>query len=550
MKTIIIGGVAGGMSAATRLRRLDENREIIILEKGAYVSFANCGLPYYVGNEIVNREDLIVQTPKQLQDRFNLDVRVNSEVVSIDPNYKTVQIKQGEQTYEEIFDDLIISVGAKPFVPPILGIQEASNVYTVRNIPDIDAIMNALASNNIKHVSVLGAGFIGLEMAENLRKRHVEVTIVDVLPHVLANADIEMATFLHEELKKNSIQLLLGKKVVELKQHGAQIVFDDGSLLNTDMIIAAAGIQADTHFLKESGIALNERGSILIDEQYQTNFKDIYAVGDATITKHSITKEPVAIALASPANRQGRQVADVIVRQRKQANKGNLGTAIVRVFNQTFAYTGLNEKQLKNANLPYACVHIQAKDHAGYYPNSTLIELKLLFNKIDGILYGAQAVGEKGVDKRIDILATAIKANLTVFDLQELEFTYAPPFGSAKDPVNMVGYAASNIVEKLSDSIQWSTLHEQLDKDIQLIDVREPNEYAHGTIKTAITIPLHELRDKLSTLDKTKETVIYCHSGLRSYLAERILKQNGFQVKNLDGAYHLYAMMHPEDIVR
>lgn len=550
MKTIIVGGVAGGMSSATRLRRLDEDREIIIIEKGPYVSFANCGLPYYVGEEIKQREALVVQTPEQLQDRFALDVRVNAEVIKVDAHNKRVTIKTDEKTYEESYDELILSPGAKPILPFIDGLQEANNVFSVRNIPDIDRIMDSLHNQNIENVTILGAGFIGLEMAENLQKRGLKVNLVDMLDHVLANADIEMATFLHKELMKHNVNLLLNKKVVAFKQKGKQIIFSDDTTLDTDMIIASIGIQADTHFLAGSNIETNERGSIIVDKNYQTSQKDIYAVGDAIVTPHFLSKKNVMIALASCANRQGRQVADVIVNKRQNANKGNLGTAIVRVFDQVFAYTGLNEKQLKNEGYDYACVHIQAKDHAGYYPNSSMIELKLLFDKNTGQIYGAQAVGEKGVDKRIDVLATAIKAKMSVFDLQELELTYAPPFGSAKDPVNMAGYAASNIVEGISTNIQWYDLANLQDENTQLLDVREHLEQQLGTIPKAIHIPLNTLRGQLHRLDPNKEVIVYCHSGLRSYIAERILKQNHFKVKNLDGAYHLYAMMYPEKIVR
>ncbi len=550
MKTIIVGGVAGGMSCATRLRRLDEHREIIVLEKGEYVSFANCGLPYYIGEEIKQRDSLIVQTPQQLQDRFQLDVRTNHEVVAIHPETKTISIKNNQHVYEESYDELVLSPGAKPFIPPIEGMLEAKNVYSVRNIPDIDRIMQTLATKQVRNVTILGAGFIGLEMAENLRKRNIEVNLVDMLDHVLANADVEMASFLHNELVANNVNLYLNKQVVALQQEGHLLVFNDGSTLTTDMIIASVGIIPDTKFLNGSGIEVSTRGGIIVDENYETSQPSIYAVGDASLSKHYITKEDVMIALASPANRQGRQVADVIVNQRKNANKGNLGTAIVRVFNVTFAYTGLNENQLRQQGYDYDSVHIQSKDHAGYYPDSTMIELKLLFNPNTGEIYGAQAVGENGVDKRIDVIATAIKAKLSVFDLQELELTYAPPFSSAKDPVNMLGYAASNIVEQVSKNIQWFELDDYVAQGAQLLDVREENEQTKGTIQGALCIPLHSLRENLDKLDPNKEIVVYCHSGLRSYLAERILKQNNFEVKNLDGAFHIYAMMHPDKIAR
>ena len=550
MKTIIVGGVAGGMSCATRLRRLDETRNIIVIEKGNYVSFANCGLPYYIGEEIKQRNQLLVKTPQQLNARFVLDIRTNQEVVAIHPENKTITIKTDSKTYDESYDELVLSPGAKPFVPPVNGIQDARNLYHVRSIPDVDKIIEQLQTQAITSITILGAGFIGLEMAENLHKRGYKIHIVDMMDHVLANADSEMASFLHQELIKQGVSIHLNKQLIALKEQGKQLVFSDNSILTSDVIISSIGVQADTNFLKNSGIALNTKGSILIDENYETNKKDIYAIGDAASANHFLTKKPTMIALASPANRQGRQVADVIMKLRKKANKGNLGTAIVRVFDLTFAYTGLNEMQLRLSNTPYAVVHIQSKDHAGYYPNSSNIDLKLLFDRFSGLIYGAQAVGKKGVDKRIDVIATAIKAHLNVYDLQELELSYAPPFGLAKDPVNMVGYAASNIIDGISNNVQWYNLDETKIQEVQLLDVREPSEWKNGVIKGATCIPLDTLRENLDTLDKKKETIVYCHSGLRSYLAERILQQNGFIVKNLDGAFHIYAMMYPENIVR
>lgn len=550
MKTIIVGGVAGGMSAATRLRRLDENREIIVLEKSEYVSFANCGLPYYVGQEIVERSELIVQSPEQLKARFQLDVRVRNEVIAINTDKKEVMVLHDGKTYVEAYDELILSPGAKPIVPRISGVDENTKLYTVRNIPDIDKIMQRL-DDSIRSVVVLGAGFIGLEMAENLHKRGLDVTIVDRLPHVLSSVDIEMATFLHKEIERNGIHLLLEKQVNEIHKDGKQLVLSDGGVIDTDMIVFSIGVQADTGFASAAGIATTDRGNIIIDENYETNIKDIYAVGDATVSKHWITKQPVMIALASPANRQGRQVADVIVNHKRNVNKGNLGTAIVRICDQVLAFTGLNERQLKEVGYNYAVLHTQSKDHAGYYPGSTNMDLKLLFHKETGQIYGAQAVGAKGIDKRIDVLATAIKGNLTIFDLPELELSYAPPFGSAKDAVNMLGYAAMNIVEGFSQNIQWYEVQEACARGAVLLDVREPGEQDRGIIKGAIKIPLHTLRNHLNELDTNKEMIVYCHSGLRSYLAERILKQHGFdKVKNLDGAYHLYAMMYPDTIVR
>lgn len=550
VKTIIVGGVAGGMSAATRLRRLDEQREIIVFEKGEYVSFANCGLPYYVGGEIQERDDLLLQTPAQLKARFRLDVRVKSEVVAIDPKQKKITVCANGETYDERYDDLILAPGAKPIVPAIAGLENPNDIYTIRNVMDIDKVQDAINLGNIRHATVVGAGFIGLEMVENLRKRGIEVTLIDRLSQVLAAVDVEMATFLNDELKHHKVDVRLNQEVVKIEHQGTSITLSDGSVIATDMIILAIGVRPDTAIMAAADIQCSAQGGILVDENYETNKQHIYAVGDAVVSKHWISAKPVMVALASPANRQGRQVADVIAFGKSGLNKGNLGTAIVRFFDKTLAFTGLSEKQLQALDYHYQCIHIQSKDHAGYYPGSTMIELKLLFDKHTGQLYGAQAVGEAGVDKRIDVLATAIKAKLKVQDLPELELSYAPPFGSAKDPVNMIGYAAMNLIDGLSDNVQWYEVVDFLAKGATLLDVREAEEYERGHIKTATWIPLNDLRDRIAELDNSGLIIVYCHSGLRSYIAERLLKQYGFQVKNLDGAYHLYAMMYPENIVK
>ena len=453
MKVIIIGGVAGGMSAATRLRRLNEEAEIIIFEKGPFVSFANCGLPYYVSGEISERSQLLVQTPESLQARFNLDVRPHHEVLSIDSHAKMITVKHEDQTFTETYDHLILSPGAKPFVPPIEGIAEAKNAFSLRNVPDLDNIMTVLDGEQPKEAVVIGAGFIGLEMAENLQMRGVKVTIVEKAPHVLPPLDEEMAAFVKKELEANNVRVITSQSAVAFKDEGRTIVLEDGSELTSGLTILSVGVTPENHLAQSAKIELGLRGGILVDENYETSQKDIYAVGDAIVVKNQITGEDALISLASPANRQGRQVADVISGL-KRKNKGSIGTAIVRTFNMTAASTGLSERAVRLAGLPYQVVHTSGKDHASYYPGATDITLKLIFNPETGTIYGAQGVGQKGVDKRIDILATAIKGNLTVEDLPELEFTYAPPFGSAKDPVNMLGYVALNLMEGLSESIQ------------------------------------------------------------------------------------------------
>lgn len=547
-KIIIVGGVAGGMSAATRLRRLNETAEIIVLEKGPYVSFANCGLPYYVSGEIENREDLLVQTPEALKARFNLDVRPNSEVLAIETQEKQVVVKNSEDTYRLGYDKLILSPGAKPVIPQIKGITEAETVFTLRNVPDVDKLMARIESTKPKHATIVGAGFIGLEMVENLAKRGISVTLVEKAPHVLPTLDEEMAAFVQNELVQQQVEVLTNAAVVEFREAGHMLVLDTGQEVATDLVILSVGVQPESTLAAEAGLELGLRSGILVDDHYETSQKDIFAVGDAIVVKQQITGENALISLASPANRQGRQVADVIAGLPRK-NQGSIGTAIVRVFAKTAASTGLNERQLKAMNRPYEIVHISGKDHAGYYPEATEINLKLLFDPNDGKIYGAQAVGTKGVDKRIDILATAIKGNLTVEDLPELEFTYAPPFGSAKDPVNMAGYAALNLIEGQSESIQWHELNEQLAAGSILLDVRNEAELKQGRFSNSLAIPLPQLRERLAELDKNQSYIISCHSGLRSYIGERILKQNGFKVKNLDGAFALYKTVRPGELI-
>lgn len=541
-KILIVGGVAGGMSAATRLRRLNENAEIIVFEKGPYVSFANCGLPYYVGGEIAEREKLIVQSAKALKNRFNLEVRENSEVIAIDSEGKKVTVVSNGESYFESYDKLILSPGAKPLIPQIKGLNQATNVFSLRNIPDVDKIMAYLAAKESKSATIIGAGFIGLEMAENLAKRGLSVTIVEKAPHVLPTIDREMAAFVNEELIKNNLSVMTNRGAVEFKND--EILLDNGESLQSDLTILSVGIQPETSLAKSAGIKLGLRNAILVDEHYETSVKDIYAVGDAIVVKNQLGQDAL-ISLASPANRQGRQVADIISGLSIK-NRGSLGTAIVRVFDLQVASTGLSEFQLRGLKINHKIVHVTANNHAGYYPDATSIVLKLIFEPESGQIFGAQAIGKEGVDKRIDILSTAIKAKLTVFDLPELELTYAPPFGSAKDPVNMAGYAAINLLLGQSENIQWHELAAELAKGKVLLDVRKPNELAKGKFKNSQNIPLDDLRERLNELDKKTEYIVSCQSGLRSYNAERILKQEGYKVKNLDGAFGLYSKVTKE----
>ncbi len=550
MKIVIIGGVAGGMSAATRLRRLNETAEIIVLEKGPYVSFANCGLPYYVAGEIDERTDLLVQTPETLQARFDLDVRPNSEAISIDSNNKEVVVQTDQETYTLGYDKLILSPGAKPFIPPAKGLEEAENIFTLRSVPDVDAIANFINIHNSKKAVVIGAGFIGLEIAESLAQRGMEVTIVEKAPHVLPPFDEEMAAYIRKELVANGVKLYTGLAAESFEEKGKIVVLENGERLESDVTLMSVGVKPETTVALTAGVETGLRGGIVVDDQYETSQKDIYAVGDAIVVKQQINGEDTMIALASPANRQGRQVADVISGL-KRKNKGSIGTAIVRVFKMAAASTGLNERQLQQADEAYEVIHIQGKSHAGYYPNAKTIVLKLLFHPTTGKIYGAQAIGEDGVDKRIDIIATAIKAGMTVQELPELEFTYAPPFGSAKDPVNMAGYVALNLMEGISESVQWYELEDKQAEGYLLLDVRNEGELkSNGRLKGAVNIPLDSLRDRMAELPKDQPIIVSCHSGLRSYAAERILKQNGYQAKNLDGAFALYSTVKPEKVVK
>lgn len=550
MRVVIIGGVAGGMSAATRLRRLSEEIEIIVLEKGPYVSFANCGLPYYVSGEISERSELILQTPEQLKKRFNIAVYPETEVIKIDRKNKTVVTNSNGNQEEIRYDTLILSPGADPVIPVIEGLDEATNVYTLRNVPDVDKIVAAVKQEQPKNAVVIGAGFIGLEMAENLQHLGINVTLVEAAPQLLPPLDEEMAAFVEEELKRKGVTVYTGAGATAFTDSGKSIELSSGEVLMSDFTILSIGVKPASDLAIAADLETGLRGGIIVNQSYQTNDPDIYAVGDAILVKQQITGEDALISLASPANRQGRQVADVIAGVPRK-NQGSIGTAIVRVFDLAAASTGLSEHQLRRSNLEYKAVHITSKSHAGYFPGSHPIVMKLLFHPVSGKIYGAQAVGQDGVDKRIDSIATAIKAGLTVMDLPELEFTYAPPFGSAKDPVNMIGYVATNIVEGFSENIQYYELKEALEQGAFFLDVRNPDELKNnGALPDAKNIPLDELRERFTELPTDKEIIVSCQSGQRSYLAERLLKNNGFKVKNLDGAFQIYRRMYPQEVIK
>ena len=537
MKAVIVGGVAGGAGAAARLRRKDETAQIIMLEKGEYISFANCGLPYYVGDVITQREELLLQTPESFNARFQVDVRVNNEVLSVDTGKKTVTVlnhKTGE-TYTESYDKLILSPGASPIVPN-MEIQHPEHVFTLRNIPDTFKIKDYLNSHNPRTAAVIGGGYIGLEMADNLCRLGLEVSVIEAASHVIASLDEDMSHELQNHLRSKGLDLHLGSMAQRIDRD--QVILSDGREIPADMVILSIGVRPETGFLKDSGIALGSRGEILVDEYLQTNVPDVYAVGDAIGVKSFGTGADAIIPLAGPANKQARIVADNLCGEKK-AYHGTQGTAIAKVFDMTAAVTGENETTLRRAGIAYRKTFTISPSHAGYYPGGSTMVVKLLYTP-EGKVLGAQIVGRDGVDKRMDVLASAIRAGMDVFDLQELELAYAPPFSSAKDPVNMAGYVAGNVVEGRMIPFYVEDLA-SLPENAFLLDVRTPGEFAHGTIPGAVNIPVDVLRQRLSEVPKDKEIHIFCAVGLRGYIAQCILRQNGYETKNLSGGYRLYA---------
>jgi CoA-disulfide reductase len=548
-KIIIVGGVAGGATAAARLRRISEDVEIVLVERGEHISFANCGLPYYIGETIKDRSKLLVQTVKGMSDRFNLDIRNLSEVLSINPETKNVTIKnlQNGEVYEESYDKLLLSPGARPIVPPIPGLSENTSLFTLRNIPDTDKIKNHVDNNNPKRAVVVGGGFIGIEMAENLVDRGIEVTLIEMANQIMAPIDFEMASILHTHLKEKGVHLILENGVQSFAEQGKKVVLSDGTEIQTDMTILSIGVRPENELAKTAGLELGERGGIVINEYLQTSHEDIYAVGDAVEVVDYINGTKAMIPLAGPANRQGRIAANNMM-GKKEKYQGTLGTSIAKVFDLTVAATGANEKTLKRLGVNYEVVHIHPSSHAGYYPGAAPIALKVIFDKETGKIFGAQAVGADGVDKRIDVIATAIKGGLTVEDLTNLELSYAPPFSSAKDPVNMAGYVATNIMEGELEHIQWHEVDQIVSEGGLLIDVREPMEREFGFIEGSINISLNDLRNKLIDIPKDKTVYVSCQVGLRGYLASRILKNNGYHVKNVDGGWKTYSSVYGSNI--
>ena len=545
MNYLIIGGVAGGATVAARLRRMDEKANIILFERGKYVSYANCGLPYYIGDTINNREKLFVQTAKGFTDRFRIDIRTEQEVTAIRPDKKEVEIKNlstGE-TYTETYDKLVLSPGAEPLRPGIEGIG-SKKIFTLRNVPDTDTIKNYVNTENPKRAIVVGGGFIGLEMAENLHDLGIQVDVVEMANQVMAPLDFSMAAIVHRQLTDKGVGLHLedGVSRFEEKDGGVTVHLRSGKQIATDMVLLSIGVRPETKLAKDAGLAIGERGGIAVNDYMQTSDADIYALGDAVEVRHLVTGQPALIPLAGPANKQGRIVADNIVFGNKKKYPGSIGTSIAKVFDLTVAAAGANAKLLQQNNIPYISSYTHGASHAGYYPGAVPLSIKILFAPENGKLLGAQIVGFNGVDKRIEMLAQMIQRGGTVHDLAELEHAYAPPYSSAKDPVNMAGFVAENILNKKSRIIQWRELAE-LPADTIRIDVRTHDEYKLGTIPGFINIPVDELREHLDELPKEKPIVVTCAVGLRGYLAYRILVQNGFKhVRNLSGGYKTWSV--------
>ncbi|MFZ2916187.1 MAG: FAD-dependent oxidoreductase [Streptococcus suis] len=543
-KIVIIGGVAGGATAATRLRRLNEEDKIVLFEKGEYISFANCGLPYHVGGVIKERENLLLQTVDGMNQQYGLDVRNFSEVLEINPQSKSVTVlnHQTGERYIESYDQLIISTGAKAIVPPIVGIEEADNVFRLRNIPDMDQIKAYIAENQIATATVVGGGFIGLEMMENLVELGIQVQLIEMAPQVMPTIDIEMAQLIHSQMNIHGVNLILNDGLKEFRQNGRELLLTSGKTLQTDMTILSIGVLPENTLAKVAGLELGYKGGIKVNQQLQTSQPDIYAIGDAIEVIDLVSGQPTHIPLAWPANRQGRLVADII-NGSDAGYFGTQGTAVAKVFELTVASTGNSERLLKQAGIEYETIHIHPNSHAGYYPGASPIALKLLFG-IDGKILGAQAIGTEGVEKRIDVIATAMRFGARADQLASIELSYAPPYSSAKDPVNMLGYTADNILSGKVATFQWSQVDELISNNAFLLDVREEFELATGTIESSHHIPLNQLRQRLGELPKNQPIYVYCQVGHRGYNAARILSQAGFDVKNLDGGYKTYKTAH------
>ena len=531
MKIVIIGGVAGGMSAATRMRRLDADAEIVVIEKSGHVSYANCGLPYYVGGVIEEEEALLLQTPSSLYARFRLDVRIASEVTAIDPVKKTVQVlnELTGESYELNYDKLVLSPGASPVVPPIPGIERA---LTLRTVEDVEKIFARVEQKPASAV-VIGGGFIGVEIAENLIHKGIATTVVEASPQLLAPLDPEMATLVAKEMERNGVSLYLGVAATDISENSVQL--NNGVEIPAELIILAIGVRPDTKLAKDAGLTIGTRGGISVDEFNRTSNHDIYAVGDVAEKTDAIDGSSTLVPLANLANRHGRVVADHIAGRATRPVK-TIGTAIVKVFDLMIAATGWNEKRLANSNREYQVIHSHPNSHAGYYPGAQQMSLKLIFDSKTGEILGAQGIGVEGVDKRIDVIATAIRGGITAPELADLELAYAPPFGSAKDAINMLGYISENILSGLLETAQWNQIEQFKEKGFELLDVRALSEFAAGSIPGAKSMPVDEIRNRVSELTN-KNILVNCQVGQRGHTASMLLKELGYNAVNLDGGY-------------
>lgn len=532
---IIVGGVAGGMSAATRLRRLDNDAEIVVIEKSGFVSYANCGLPYYIGGVIAKEQDLLLQTPESLNKRFRLDVRVKSEVLRINPGAKSVAIKNlhSNECYELSYDKLILSPGATPIIPPIEGVERA---MTLRTVEDTKKIFEAVSQKPSTAV-VIGGGFIGVEVAENLVHRGIKTSLIEATNQVLAPLDPEMALLVAQEMRKHGVDLRLGVSATRISQNS--VTLSDGQVVSAEIVILAIGVRPDSSLAKAAGLSIGVRGGISVDENNLTSDKNIYALGDAAEKRDALDESATLVPLANIANRHGRVIADHI-NGRETRHVDTIGTAIVKVFDLAVATTGWNEKRLKAANIEHLTIHTHPGSHAGYYPGAETLSLKLLINPKTAEIYGAQGIGKDGVDKRIDVIATAIRGGITAPELADLELAYAPPFGSAKDPVNMLGYIAENVVSGLVKTAQWHEIAQYRSQGYTLLDVRTPGECARGMIPGFINIPVDEIRDRHSEIGN-KKILVTCQVGQRAHTATMLLKNLGYEPVNLDGGYHLWS---------
>jgi NADPH-dependent 2,4-dienoyl-CoA reductase/sulfur reductase-like enzyme/rhodanese-related sulfurtransferase len=541
-KILIVGGVAGGASAAARLRRLDEQAEIIMFERGEHISFANCGLPYYIGGAIEDRGELLLQTPESFHRRFNIDVRALSEVISVDPAAKTVTVKKVStgETYGESYDKLILAPGAEPVRPPFPG-ADLPRVFTLRNVSDTDRIKAYIQDRSHRSAVVAGGGYIGVEMAENLKAAGLEVCIAETSDQVIAPMDLDMARDIHHYLRQSGVTLYLNSSVLAVTEEADGLSVElTGRTVKADFVILAAGVRPENKLALDAGLAIGERGGIAVDEGMRTSDEHIFAVGDAVEVVDFVTGQKSMVPLAGPANKQGRIAADNICGLNSRY-EGTQGSAIIKIFDMTAASTGINEKTAKRLDLDYDKVFVWLPGHAGYYPGAKSTSAKVIFEKVTGRILGAQMVGFYGVDKRCDVLATAIRAGMTAFDLTRLELCYAPPYSSAKDPVNMAGFVIENLLTGKVKQIHWHDV-DALPRDgsVTLLDTRSEWEASKGMIEGFVNIPLDSLRSRLEELDKTKTVYAHCHSGMRSYIAARILAQNGFDVYNIAGGYRLY----------